>query len=345
MADFRISGNALTFLAQSGNSRLEPSHNPCRGATKNVSRSFLPLWIAEMTRAEQRTYRWGVANVALSALLWSLSGLFMRSIQTDLMTILFLRGIISGVTVFLLFLAMERGNAWTILKSMRWPTFMAALFSALSMITGLGSLYYTSIADSMVIYATAPFLTAGFAYLFIGERPNRTTIAASLIAFAGVVYMVADTHGTGTLLGKGLAVIMSVTVAALAIVMRKHRDVQMLPAMAASAWMVSLFTVWFAHPLSIGGSDFILILMFGVIQNGFGLAVYTFGVKHIPAVDASLLVALEVPLTPLWVWIFMNEVPSHSTQIGGAVVLAALFGHMFIELRRNRATIVATVAG
>jgi len=136
-------------------------------------------------------------------------------------------------------------------------------------------------------------------------------------------------------------VIMSITVASLSIVMRKYRDVQMLPAMAASAWLCSLLTVWFAHPLSIGGNDALLILMFGVIQNGFGLAVYTLGVRHIPAVDASLLVALEVPLTPLWVWMFMQEVPSHSTQVGGAVVLAALFGHMFIELRRNRAIAAA----
>lgn len=298
-----------------------------------------------MTDSEQRTYRWGVANVALSAVLWSLSGLFIRAIHTDVMTILFLRGIVSGFTVFLLFFAMERGRAWAILRSMRWPTFLAALFSALSMISGIGSLYYTTIADSMVIYATAPFITAGFAYLFLGEKPNLTTVIASLIAFAGVVYMVADTQGGGTLLGKGLAVIMSLTVASLSIIMRKYRDVQMLPAMASSAWLCSLLTVWFAHPLSIGSSDVLLIVMFGIIQNGFGLAVYTFGVKHIPAVDASLLVALEVPLTPLWVWIFMSEVPSHSTQVGGAVVLAALFGHMFIELRRNRATVVAVAPG
>eukprot|EP01035_Chromulina_nebulosa_P045300 gene45300-biopygen31243 len=82
----------------------------------------------------------------------------------------------------------------------------------------------------------------------------------------------------------------------------------------------------------------LLIAMFGIVQNGAGLALYTFGARHIPAVDASLLTSLEVPLTPLWVWIFMHEVPSQATQIGGAIVLAALFGHMFTELRRNRGT-------
>lgn len=293
-----------------------------------------------MTVSEQKNYRRGVAYVALSALLWSLSGMFIRSIHTDLMTILFLRGIVSGITVLLIFLAIERGRAWQILKVMRWPTLWAAVLSALSMIAGLGALFYTSVADAMVIYATVPFITAGLAFLLIGERPSRATLIASAIALAGVVYMVAGAQGDGSLLGKGLAVIMVMGVAGLAIVMRKHRDVQMLPAMAASAWMVSLVTVWFAHPLSVTSGDVALILMFGVIQNGLGLALYTFGAKHIPAVDATLLTSLEVPLTPLWVWIFINEVPSRATQIGGAIVLAALFGHIFAELRRNRAPLV-----
>lgn len=292
-----------------------------------------------MTITEQNTYRLGVAYVGVSAFLWSLSGLFMRAIEADLMTILFLRGLVSGTTVFMLFMVVERGRVWAILRAMRWPTFWAAVLSAASMMAGLGSLYYTSIADSMVIYATAPFITAFVAFFAIGERPSRATIIASTIAFAGVLYMVTDNEGGGSLLGKGLAVIMSCTVAGLAVVMRKHREVSMLPAMAASAWLVSLTTAPFASPLMASTTDLGLIAAFGVVQNGMGLALYTFGAKRIPAVDASLLTALEVPLTPLWVWIFMNEVPSQATQIGGAVVLAALFGHIFAEMRRNRAPV------
>lgn len=271
--------------------------------------------------------------------LWSLSGLFMRAIEADLMTILFLRGLVSGTTVFVFFLVVERGRSWSILKAMRWPTLLAAVFSAVSMMSGLGSLYYTSIADSMVIYATAPFITAFLAYFYIGEKPSRATIAASTIAFLGVLYMVTDSQGSGSMLGKGLAVVMAITVACLAVVMRKHREVSMLPAMAASAWLCSLSTAAFASPLSAGATDLGLIAAFGIVQNGIGLALYTFGAKRIPAVDASLLTALEVPFTPLWVWIFMNEVPSQATQIGGAVVLTALLGHIYAEVRRNRAPV------
>lgn len=291
-----------------------------------------------MTLVEQQQYRLGVIYVALSALAWSTSGLFVRSIQADLMTMLFCRGIVSGLGVFLLFLVIERRNAWRIIRSMRGPSLAATVFSTASMISGIGSIYYTSVADAMVIYATVPFVTAGVAYVFINERPSRATLVASAVALFGVIVMLSgETGGGGSWLGKALAGTMALTVAGLAVIMRQHRGVPMLPAMAASAWLCSFITFWFATPLAVSGHDILLIIAFGLIQNAMGLSLYTFGSRLVPAADASLLTSLEVPLTALWVWIFLGEQPSHATMIGGPIVLIALFGHILLEVRRNRA--------
>ncbi|CAN7370499.1 DMT family transporter [Rhizobium sp. LjRoot30] len=297
-----------------------------------------------MTLTEQKQYRLGLTYVALSALAWSSSGLFMRAINADLMTIVATRGIVSGLATFLFFIYLERSRAWSILRAIRWPTIAATVFSAASMISGLGSIYYTSVADAMVIYATVPFVTAGVAYLYIGEKPSRSTLIAASVAMGGVLVMLMDEGGGGSMLGKGLALIMTLTVAALATIMRKHRDVHMLPAMFSSAWLCSLCTIWFATPLGLSGHDIGLVVLFAVVQNSLGLILYTFGSRWIPAADASLLTALEVPLTPLWVWIFMDEVPSRATMIGGPIVLLALFGHIFAEIRRNKSTEVAVHA-
>ncbi len=286
--------------------------------------------------SEKKLYRLGVIYVAGSALAWSLSGLFMRSISADLPTIIFLRGLVSGTTTFLFFFYLEGAHGGHILRAIRGPTVIATLLSSASMISGLGSIYYTSVADAMVIYATVPFVTAGLAFLLIREKANRSTLIASLVAFGGVAVMLTDVEGGGSLLGKGLAAVMTLTVAGLAVVMRQYRNVPMLPAMALSAYFCSFCMVWFATPSAATGQDIALIIAFGVVQNAFGLILYTFGAKLIPAADASLLTALEVPLTPLWVWIFMAEVPPHATLIGGPIVLIALFGHIWIEVRRNR---------
>lgn len=292
-----------------------------------------------MTPDDQRQYRIGIACGAISALAWSSSGLFIRQIDADLMTMLFWRGLFSGSCVFLVFVYFERGRVPGILRRMGWPSVWTMIFSAVSMITGIGSMYYTAIADAMVIYATVPFVTAAFAFVFIGERPSRSTLIASGVALIGVLVMLTDGHGAaGGLFGKFLAAVMTLSVAAMATLMRKHREVPMLPAMAGSAWLCSFATFWFAAPLTVSAVDLKLIIIFAIVQNAMGLVFYTASTRRLPAADASLLTALEVPLTPLWVWLVLNEVPSPATLIGGPIVLAALFGHVAYEVQRNRVT-------
>jgi drug/metabolite transporter (DMT)-like permease len=293
---------------------------------------------------EQNQYRVGVAYVALSALAWSSSGLFMRAIHADLMTILFYRGIVSGAGIFAFFLFIERGRAWRIVAAMRGPSLAATFFSTAAMISGIGSIYYAAVADAMVIYATVPFVTAGVALLLIGERPGTTTMVAAAVALVGVLVMLSGgSGGGGSWLGRSLAIVLTLTVAGLAVVMRRHRDVPMLPAMAASAWLCALVCFWFASPSAVSTTDVGLIVGFGLIQNALGLSLYVFGSRLIPAADASLLTALEVPLTPLWVWIFFSEAPSPATMIGGPIVLLALFGHILMEVSRNRPPQVANL--
>ena len=282
----------------------------------------------------QQQHRLGLLICCMAPLAWSLSGLFTRAISTDLMALLFWRGLFSGTAVFIAFLILERGQAWNSLQKLRWPALAVAVLSAAGMITGIGSLRYGSVADAMVIYATVPFITAGLAYLTIGETPTRSTMVASVIAMAGVVIMlVGSGFGGGTMFGKILAFAMTCCMASFSVLLRRNRDVPMLPAMAASAYLAAFFCFWFADSLKVSTQDIVLIGLFGVAQNAAGLVFYTLGSRLVPAAEATLIAALEVPLTPLWVWIFMAEVPKGPTLLGGAVVLVALFGHIYNELR------------
>ncbi|CAN5451115.1 EamA family transporter [soil metagenome] len=289
-----------------------------------------------MTDAEHRQHRAGLAMIAGAALAWSTAGIFVRLIGADLMTMLFWRGLFSGTAVFILYLILERGRPLRIAPLLRWPVLAVAVSSASGMFGGIGAIRHASVADVMVIYATVPFITAGVAWLTIGERPSRNTMIASALALAGVLIMLQGSGFEGSPIGKVLALIMTLGMVSMTIIMRRHRDVPMLPAMGASAWLCAFAAFWFAQPLAIAGDDFILCALFGICQNGLGLALYAVGSRRIPAAEATLIAALEVPLTPFWVWFFLSETPVGTTLVGGAVVLAALFGHMALELRRGR---------
>jgi drug/metabolite transporter (DMT)-like permease len=288
-----------------------------------------------MTAQANSEHRLGLIMVATAALCWSSAGLFVRGISLDLMTMLMIRGLFSGLAVFTLHCMLEGKLAIGGFRRMGWPGVGVALLSSLSMITGIGSIRFGAVADAMVIYATVPFVTAILAWLLIGERTTRSTIIASSVALLGVLVMLAGADWGGSMLGRGLAMLMTLGMAGFSIIMRRHRDLPMLPAMAASGWLVAFICFFFADLDAITPTQFLLCALFGFLQNAAGLAFYTLGTKRVGAAEATLLAALEVPLTPLWVWLFINETPGIWTLAGGAVVLAALFTHIWGEFRRS----------
>jgi drug/metabolite transporter (DMT)-like permease len=283
----------------------------------------------------QTQHRLGLIFVALAALCWSQAGVYTRLIEADLMTMLFWRGLFSGTAAFAYHCLIERRFAVGDALKMGRPGLAVMALSAMSMVCGIGSIRYGKVADAMVIYATVPFITAALAYVFIGEQPSRRTVAASLAALAGVVVMIWGTDFGGAVLGLMLAVGMAAAMAAFSTIMRRHRDLPMLPALAGSAYLVALVCFPFASPLQMTAMDFLWVGMFGILQNATGLALYTLGTRRVPAAEATLLSALEVPFTPFWVWLFMSEQPGAWTLAGGAIVLTALFAHIFGEFRRG----------
>ncbi|HTN97383.1 MAG TPA: DMT family transporter [Nordella sp.] len=282
-------------------------------------------------------HRLGLILVATAALFWSTSGLFVRTIGADLMTMLFWRGVFSGSAVMSVYLLMEGKAGFLRLRHLPLPVFAVAAMSAVGMITGIGSMRYTTVAEALIIYAMVPFVTAAFAWVFLGEKPSTRTMVASFVALGGVALMMKDASLDGSLFGKGLAVLTTLSMAAMTTVMRGHQKVPMLPAMAISAWLCSFVTFWFATPLAVSGQDFLLIAVFGVVQNASGLVLYAIWSRKIPAAEATLIAALEVPFTPLWVWLFLGETPAGAVLVGGAVVMLALFGHILTEIRPRRA--------
>ena len=78
-----------------------------------------------------------------------------------------------------------------------------------------------------------------------------------------------------------------------------------------------------------------LSMFMGVFQLAMGLSIYTFGSKVVPAAELALLSMTEVLLGPVWVWVFIGEIASIWTFIGGAVLMAAITGNALSGVRRQ----------
>lgn len=278
----------------------------------------------------------GVILVLLSALAFSTAGLFTRLIEVDVWTLLFWRGLFGGLFIACWVLWRDGAGAAKTVRRIGLPGLAAAGCSAAATICFVNALRETTVADVLVINATAPFMTAAMAWAWSGVRERRATLTASGVALLGVVVTVVPALGSGRLLGDVLALLMTVLISAMMVVIRHHRDVCMLPAAALSAFLCALVVWPLADPASATGWNFVNLVLFGTTQFGLGLLLLTLGTRLVSATRSALIGALETPLAPAIVWLAVGEVPPLLTCLGGAVVLAAVVGDLLVMAERPK---------
>jgi drug/metabolite transporter (DMT)-like permease len=169
-----------------------------------------------------------------------------------------------------------------------------------------------------------PFISAALAWLLMRERGNWREMVASVTALGGVAVMAGGAIGAGHLLGDLLALAMTVLFALSMVLIRRGREVSMLPAVALSCFLTSAVAWHFAKTGPIAELPMLRLVLFGALQLGLGFILLTIGMRLVSTAKAALIGLLDAPLAPLWVWLAFNEVPPYLTLVGGAIVLAAV---------------------
>ncbi|MBA4099652.1 MAG: EamA/RhaT family transporter [Rhodospirillum sp.] len=289
------------------------------------------------TAASDRSVAIGIALVLSSAVAWSTAGFFARMVPVDIWIVVFWRGIFGGLSIAMLAMIERRRFGFDFKRAFSLGGIALILISATGKIAFLYALQNTTVANVTVLYATLPFMTAILAWLWFREKAARRTLIGSLVAGVGVLITVAGSTGLGGghILGDLAALFMTLTMALMTVIMRRHRDVPMLEAAALSGFVAATIAFPMAEPFSIATTDILWLALFGLVTQGGGLGIYTMGARRLPSAQAALLSASEVPMSPLWVWIFFQEVPVQETFIGGGLVLAAILWNIAAELRKR----------
>jgi drug/metabolite transporter (DMT)-like permease len=275
----------------------------------------------------------GILLIILSAVAYSSAGFFTRLIHLDAWTMLFWRGLFAGLMILCVIIVQERRNALAAMRAIGRPGVAAALCSTAATILYLNAFRRTSVADVAVVFAVAPFLTAGLGWLWLGLKETWTTLAASFVAMIGVSIMangaVADGHLSGDLLAFGMTLLMAIMM----LIIRQQHETPMLPAACLSALLCPLVVWPFAAPLEIGTTDLLKLFLFGTTQFGLGLVFLVIGGRLVSATENALINTLELPLAVAWVWVCFNEMPTGSGLLGGIIVMAAVAAHVWYSSR------------
>ena len=276
----------------------------------------------------------GSLVVAVAAVAFSTAGLFTRLIVADVWTMLFWRGLFGGLLIAAYIVWQERAATRAAFATIGWAGLLTASCSTVATICFIAALRETTVADVTVIYAMAPFIAAVIAWAWNREHPRRVALAASGLALLGIMIMCGSSPFAGHAVGDLLALAMTMLMALMMVVIRQKREVSMLPATCLSAFACAVVVFPLAHPAAVARDDLALLMLFGTTQFGTGLLLLTIGSRLVSATRTSLLVNLELPFAPLWVWLAFNEVPSRSTCVGGGIVCAAVL--LDIAIGRGR---------
>ncbi|MDF1731927.1 MAG: EamA family transporter [Minwuia sp.] len=284
--------------------------------------------------------RTGILLVLGAGILWSTVGLGIRLMDdATVWQILLYRSV--SLSLFLYLVIRVRSGESPMLQVRRagFPAVIAGLALTAAYAGGIYAIQVTSVASAMLLFATAPFMTAVLGWIVLREPVRAATWLAIAVAIAGIGIMVADRTGSVALAGSLAALGSAFGFAIFTVALRWGRSGEMLPAV----FMSGLFAIVIMAaicliqglPLVLSPRTGGIATAMGVFQVGAGLILYTLGSRSLPAAELALLSLAEVLLAPLWVWLLLGETATVNTLIGGAVLLGAIVGNALSGKRRK----------
>ena len=278
---------------------------------------------------KSNTYTHSLIFVFFAGVLWSTVGLGIRLIESaGVWQILFYRSI--SLTLLLYTVIHLRGGSTKLVSKELFTT--PKIIGGLSLVAayagGIFAIQTTSVANAMLLFATAPFIAAIMANLFLGEKVRIMTWCAVIVAMGGIAYMFADQSTQFSLIGSLAALGSAMGFAIFSVALRWGKDDEMLPSVFLSGCFAIIITflicLFLKQSLSLSFRDIAISFSMGIFQVGGGLVLYTIGSKALSAADLTLLSLAEVVLGPVWVWLFLGELASNNTLIGGSILLLAI---------------------
>lgn len=261
-----------------------------------------------------------------SAVLLSFSGLVVRNIETaSVAQINLYRSIALIVCIMVILTLRHRSETPLRIYRIGVPGILAGAILAFAGISFLEALSHGTVANSVLIVSTAPILAAALALVILGERSDSATLAGAVTGLVGVGILLFNDLGSQGLYGGIMALLTALAYAIFAIMLRWHRDIDMLPTiLIAGVFVVAASEISVGTNWGISGRDLLLCIIWGGLLSAPAHWLYVRASGHLIAAELSLFTLLEAALAPFWVWLFVGERITTATFVGGLLIFSAL---------------------
>jgi drug/metabolite transporter (DMT)-like permease len=141
---------------------------------------------------------------------------------------------------------------------------------------------------------------------------------------SGISVMVGDSLSSGSFFGNVVALAIPINFSILVMIIRKNKNLDMVPAIFYSGIFSIMYGLILSESFVFTGHDILMGFFLGVPQLAFGFICITIGSRSTPSATIGLLMLTETIFGPIWVWLFLNEIPPVSVFIGGGIIILAI---------------------
>ena len=261
--------------------------------------------------------------------------LFIRLSNIDTWSLVFYRGIIPFFTVLIGMLIIYKLNFFKMLITSGHHGLIYIITFSITNITFVVSIQNTNVANTLVMIAMAPMISAILGAIFLKEIPDRKTWVAIAITFVSAVYILYDSLNLGNFYGDILGFITAIGLAVGAVTIRSAKKKNLVPAAVIGKLFVALFAVFFIESYVLVDRDLYIVPIMCVMCVAIPFVMVTIAPRFIPAEEVNLFFLLETIIGPFWVWMVIKEQPSIETIQGGLIIILTIAIHSYYKLKKS----------
>jgi len=271
----------------------------------------------------------------IAVMLITPDSLLIRLSNIETWGMLFYRGAIPFVVVLIGLLIFYNKNFLNALFNVGYTGIFYTISFAICNITFLVSIQNTNVANTLVMVAMAPMISAILGGIFLKEVPDKKTWVAILITFFSAIYIFYDSIQLGNFFGDFMGFVTATGLAVNAVLVRSAKDRDLLPSAVLGKLCVAIFAFFFVESFDLVGNDMIYIPLMCVLCVAIPFVLVTIAPRFIPAEEVNLFFLLETIIGPIWVWMIIKEQPSIETVQGGIVIIVTIAIHSFLKLKKS----------
>ena len=249
--------------------------------------------------------------------------------------LLFYRGAIPFVIVLIGLIIFYKNNFFKAIIGIGYPGIFYVLSFSICNITFILSIQNTNVANTLVMVAMAPMISAILGSIFLKEIPDLKTWIAIIITLISVAYIFHDSIEMGKFYGDLFGLITAFGLACNAVIARYAKNRDLVPSAVIGKLCVAIFAFFFVDTFALVEKDIIFVPLMCIMCVAIPFVLVTIAPRFIPAEEVNLFFLLETIIGPFWVWLVINEQPSIETIQGGTIIILTIAVHSFNKIKNS----------